>query len=58
MKDRLELVHADVCGPMEEMSLGKARYILLLTDDFSSYRFVYFLKHKSEVNACVKELVA
>lgn len=45
----LELVHADVCGPMETISLGGARYFLLLKDDFTSYRKVFFMKQKSEV---------
>lgn len=45
----LELVHADVCGPMETTSLGGARYFLLLKDDFTNYRVVYFLKQKSDV---------
>lgn len=30
-------------------SLGGAQYFLLLKDDYSHYRFVYFLRHKSEV---------
>lgn len=44
-----EIIHADVCGPMEEASHGGSRYFLLLKDDFSHYRHVYFLKQKSEV---------
>lgn len=44
-----ELVHADLCGPMEHLSVGKSRYFLLFKDDYSHYRTVYFLKQKSEV---------
>lgn len=44
-----ELVHTDVCGPMQEKSIGGARYFVLFKDDFSSFRKVYFLKKKSEV---------
>lgn len=44
-----ELIHGDVCGPMETPSLGGAKYFLLLKDDYSNYRHVYFLKNKSEV---------
>lgn len=44
-----ELFHADLCGPMETTSIGGAKYFLLFKDDCSSYRFVYFLKCKSEV---------
>lgn len=44
-----ELVHTDVCGPMQEKSFGGARYFVLFKDDFSNFRKVYFLKEKSEV---------
>lgn len=39
----LELVHTDLCGPMKNLSLGKARYFLLFVDDFSRMCIVYFL---------------
>lgn len=45
----LEVVHADVCGPMEVKSLGGSRYFLLLQDDCSRMLFVYFLKSKDQV---------
>lgn len=48
-----EVIHADVCGTMEEPSLSGSRYYLLLKDDFSHFRGVYFLKQKSEVTSCV-----
>lgn len=44
-----ELIHADLCGPMEVQSIGGAKYFLLLKDDYSHYRFVYFIHNKSEV---------
>jgi len=34
---------------METTYLGGARYFLLLKDDCSNYRYVFFIKHKSEV---------
>lgn len=48
-KKVLELVHTDLCGPMENKSLGGARYMLTFTDDFSRKTFLYFLKEKSQV---------
>lgn len=45
----LEVVHTDLCGPMEKKSLGLARYYLLFVDDYSRMCFVYFLKEKNEV---------
>ncbi|KAK9873685.1 hypothetical protein WA026_023685 [Henosepilachna vigintioctopunctata] len=50
----LEIVHTDICGPMETISLGGSRYFLLFEDDFSKMTFVYFLKNKSEVFECFK----
>jgi len=44
----LELVHADLCGPMSVESLGGSRYFLLFTDDYSRMSWIYFLKFKSE----------
>ena len=31
----LELVHMDLCGPMQTISLGGSLYFMLLVDDFS-----------------------
>ena len=36
-KDLLELVHTDVCGPMQTKSLGGAYYFLLFIDYFTRY---------------------
>lgn len=44
-----ELIHCDLCGPMQVDSIGGSRYFLLLKDDYSHWRTVYFLRHKSEV---------
>lgn len=52
-----DIVHADVCGPMQENSIAGSRYFLLMRDDYSKYRFVYFLKQKSEVAEKVKNAV-
>lgn len=53
----LELVHSDVCGPMETESLGKAKYFLTFTDDYSKKVFVYFLQKKSDVIDKLKEFM-
>lgn len=45
----LELIHADVCGPMEKHSLGGARFYVSFLDDFSKKVFVYTIKAKSDV---------
>lgn len=51
----LDIVHADVCGPMETRSIGLSRYFLLFVDDYSRMSFVYFLKTKDEVFKYFKE---
>ena len=45
----MELVHSDVCGPIEVQSLGGARYFVSFIDDFSKWTVVYFMRRKSEV---------
>lgn len=52
-----ELVHMDVCGPMEVCSLGQSRFFLLIKDDYSGYRYVYFLKNKYEVYEKIKKFL-
>jgi len=49
-----ELVHADFCGLMQEASIGGSRYFLLIKDDYTRWREVYFLKHKSETTSCLE----
>lgn len=44
----LEIVHSDLCGPMQTASLGGSRYFLLFIDDYSRMSWIYFLKNKSE----------
>jgi transposase InsO family protein len=54
-KQPLQLIHSDLCGPMQTPSLGKALYFLSLIDDFSRYTFVYFLETKSQ---CLEKFLA
>lgn len=51
-----ERIHADVCGPFC-YSFSKCRYFVLFKDDYSSFRFVYFMKEKSEVQEKLKFLL-
>ena len=45
----LNLVHSDVCGPMQVPSLGGARNFVTFIDDHSGWATVFMMKHKSEV---------
>lgn len=44
----LELIHADLCGPMQTTSLGGSKFFFLLTDDYSRMSWVYFLESKGQ----------
>ena len=37
-----KLIHADLSGPMQENSLGGARYFLMMKDDYSHWRSLYY----------------
>jgi hypothetical protein len=44
----LERLHVDLWGPAPIASLGHSRYMITITDDFSRYTVVRFLKLKSD----------
>ena len=43
-KEKLELVHIDLCGPMRTLSLSENKYFILFIDDFTRMTWVYFLR--------------
>ena len=45
--DLLEIMHTDVCGPMNIEARGRYHYFLIFTDDLSRYEYIYLMKHKS-----------
>lgn len=45
---RLELIHADICGPISPTSNSLKRYFLCFIDDYSRKAWVYLLAEKSE----------
>ena len=52
-----EIIHTDLCGPMETASVGGAKFFLLFKDEASGFRTVYFLKHKSDTFEYIKIFV-
>ena len=42
----LEIVHTDLCGPIEVQSYKEEKYIMLFVDDYSRMMIVMFLKQK------------
>ena len=51
----LEIIHADVCGPMNTEARGRYHYFLIFTDDLSRYEYIYLMKHKYETFEKFKE---
>nr|GEV75199.1 hypothetical protein [Tanacetum cinerariifolium] len=47
-KQRLHLLHMDLCGPMLVASINGKRYVLVIVDDYSRYTWVHFLRSKDE----------
>lgn len=52
---QLQLIHADICGPITPESNGHKRYILTFTDDYSRKLWAYFLNLKSEALGIFKK---
>lgn len=53
-----DIFHGDVCGPMQAESLGGAKYFLLFKDEATDFRFIYFLRNKSDVYDYFREFDA
>jgi transposase InsO family protein len=53
----LELVHTDLCGPMQNATPSGKRYFMTMIDDYSRFTQVYFLKFKSEVSKFINEYI-
>ena len=54
----IELVHSDICGPMNKKACHRASYFLTLIDDYSRHAYVYLLSHCHEALDCFKRFVA
>nr|GEZ20406.1 retrovirus-related Pol polyprotein from transposon TNT 1-94 [Tanacetum cinerariifolium] len=53
-RQRLHLLHMDLCGPMGIASINGKRYILVIVDDYSRYTWVQFLRSKDEAPEVIK----
>uniref|UniRef100_A0AAV1TG08 Integrase catalytic domain-containing protein n=1 Tax=Peronospora matthiolae TaxID=2874970 RepID=A0AAV1TG08_9STRA len=49
-----ELLHFDICGPMEQVSIGGSRYLLLVVDEASGCTKGFCLRSKSESEDCIE----
>lgn len=56
--ERLELVHADLCGPITPATPGGKRYFLLMVDDVSRFTWLVLLSTKDEAEAAIRRIKA
>nr|GFB25779.1 integrase, catalytic region, zinc finger, CCHC-type, peptidase aspartic, catalytic [Tanacetum cinerariifolium] len=47
-KEKLYLLHMDLCGPMRVKSVNGKKYILVIVDDYSRFTWVKILRSKDE----------
>ena len=57
-KELLELVHNDVCGPMNEPAREGYEYFITFSDDYSRYGYLYLMQRKSKSFEKFKEFKA
>ena len=48
VQEYLELVHTDVCWPLNVQARGGFEYFITFTDDHSRYGYIYLMHHKCE----------
>ena len=53
---RLQVVHADIYGPIKRLSNSKKMYFISFIDDYSHKVWIYFLVGNSEVFAILKNI--
>ncbi|KAK4397622.1 Retrovirus-related Pol polyprotein from transposon TNT 1-94 [Sesamum angolense] len=51
----LDLIHSDVCGPLNTQARGEFSYLITFTDNHSWYGYVYLMRYKSEAFGRFKE---
>nr|GEY19108.1 hypothetical protein [Tanacetum cinerariifolium] len=56
-KQRLHLLHMDLCGPMRVASINGKRYVMMIVDDYSRYTWVHFLRTKDETPEVIKNFL-
>ena len=44
----MQRVYMDICGPMKVQSIGGSKYFLPVTDEYTRFRKIYFMRKKSE----------
>jgi hypothetical protein len=47
--NKLDLIHSDVWGPAQNVSLGRSRYFVSFIDDYTQHTWIYLIERKSKV---------
>ncbi|KAA0039045.1 gag/pol protein [Cucumis melo var. makuwa] len=55
VKEPLELIHSDLCSPMNVKARWGFEYFISFIDDYSRYGYLYLMEHKSKVLEKFKE---
>jgi transposase InsO family protein len=50
----LQLIHSDICGPMNIRARHGGSYFITFIDDYTRYGHVYLISHKSEALNCFR----
>ncbi|GJU53352.1 putative ribonuclease H-like domain-containing protein [Tanacetum coccineum] len=53
----LQLLHMDLFGPTSVRSINHKTYCLVITDDFSRFSWIFFLRTKDETSAILKDFI-
>nr|GEZ16604.1 hypothetical protein [Tanacetum cinerariifolium] len=54
LRQRLHLLHMDLCCPMIIASINGKRYVLVIMNDYTHYTWVHFLRSKDEAPEVIK----
>ena len=49
---KLQLIHSDICGPMNVRARHGANYFITFINDFTRFGHIYLISHKSEALDC------
>ena len=55
-RNKLDLIHSDVWGPTQNVSVGGSRYFVSFIDDYTHHTWIYLIERKSEVFNCFRDL--
>ena len=53
----LQLLHMDLFGPVNVLSINRSSYYLVVIDDFSRFTWVFFLSNKAGVADLIKKFL-